>query len=596
MPNLLRVALTATVVSLAVPAGAGAFAVQPFTMGDGSQPGQVVAGPNGSAWFSTTNGIASIDTHGRIRRYSGTAPYGGALVSGAGGSVWFATPLGNIARLTPDGHITDFPAVAPANFGDNGPVAMALGGDGNIWFVTAPSGAISVSAPVAGRITPDGVVSTFDLPAATGASGTPPATASITAGPDGRLWILIGNAVDAITTSGTVTQYPIGDADGLGAVDGTIAAGSDDAIWVARDTDLLRLRTDGTVASRATVGERIGYLAAGPGGRMWLTGSSDGSSFVFNFDELADISSSGKLTIHPLGPLLGATSYRAFAGIAAADDRHLWVTDGAGSLIDRVTTGATCAVAQLVGTPARHALETLRAGGCTARLAGRQRLPLSSGALVATQSRKPGVVAAAHIVVTVSIGRPARACRLPLDTAVLARDDQAIIYHRLTLDTKVQTGKATVDVFAACVRASGRTITLSQDDNNDDAYSGSQRTYDVRLAGTRVAFVRLVTRDHYGNGTTTVETADVGAGGERTVVSRVGASHDVTALACAPGGAVAWIDGLAGLFSASSLHAWEAGRTTTLDTAAAPDLANLTVDATGVHWTNAGVAKSASLP
>jgi virginiamycin B lyase len=88
-----------------------------------------------------------------------------------------------VARITPEGKVTEFPI--PSATGS--PINIAVGPDRNIWFTKGAK---------VGRVTPDGVVTEFDMPAANaGATG-------LTAGSDRcpptrlttRLWIAEGGA------------------------------------------------------------------------------------------------------------------------------------------------------------------------------------------------------------------------------------------------------------------------------------------------------------------------------------------------------------------------------------------------------------------
>jgi len=81
--------------------------------------------------------------------------------------MWFVErDTGIIGRVTPDGAVTEFPAVAPVNTsvgGDNALKSILTGADGNHagtgrqrWFTDYHYGQI-------GRVTPDGTVREFEL-------------------------------------------------------------------------------------------------------------------------------------------------------------------------------------------------------------------------------------------------------------------------------------------------------------------------------------------------------------------------------------------------------------------------------------------------
>jgi hypothetical protein len=86
-----------------------------------------------------------------------------------------------IERITPDGTVTDFPIPAhepfPSSFPELDPSRMTItaGPDGNIWFSDPYANQI-------GNIAPDGTVTEYAVP-------TPDSfPAGITTGPDGNIW------------------------------------------------------------------------------------------------------------------------------------------------------------------------------------------------------------------------------------------------------------------------------------------------------------------------------------------------------------------------------------------------------------------------
>src|SRR5262249_37236736 len=150
----------------------------------------------------------------------------------------------------------------------------------------------------------------------------------------------------------------------------------DHRIWVASADWLLRLSTNGRVVSRAIPPENVGAMAAGPRGRMWMLLASG---------LIADVTRRGHVRIHsPGAAAAGLFTQFSSGGLAVAGSGHLWVVDTAASLVFRVTTGATCAVGDLVGRLAAHGIATLRANGCRARVAG-HRGPPPVGARIAAQ-------------------------------------------------------------------------------------------------------------------------------------------------------------------------------------------------------------------
>jgi virginiamycin B lyase len=120
------------------------------------------------------------------------------IVAGADGDLWF-TELGSqrIGRMTPDGDLTEF-ALPAAGL----PMGIAAGPDGNIWVTVAEAHAIC-------KIGPDGVASAFFLP-----DNVYPSF--IASGPDHNLWFTEPDGrIGRLTLTGQLTQFaatPAGDA------------------------------------------------------------------------------------------------------------------------------------------------------------------------------------------------------------------------------------------------------------------------------------------------------------------------------------------------------------------------------------------------
>jgi streptogramin lyase len=136
------------------------------------------------------------------------------------------------------------------------------------------------------RIAPDGVVTEFATPTADAGP------AAITAGPDGNAWFTEsapggGAAVGRITPAGGITEFPVPALPYLGT----------------------------------TVPADVGPIVAGPGDRLWFT-TGLGVGSVTTTGEVATLA-----LPEPASP----------AGIAAAADGSLWITESSLARIDRVT-------------------------------------------------------------------------------------------------------------------------------------------------------------------------------------------------------------------------------------------------------------------
>src|SRR5262245_26607128 len=78
---------------------------------------------------------------------AGARPY--TIVAGPDGNLWFTeSSAGRIARITPDGAITEYPV--PAGTG-SGPYGIAVGAEGDIWFTERFAGQIGRFSPDTGQ-------------------------------------------------------------------------------------------------------------------------------------------------------------------------------------------------------------------------------------------------------------------------------------------------------------------------------------------------------------------------------------------------------------------------------------------------------------
>ena len=142
------------------------------------------------------------------------------------------------------------------------PQRLAQGSDGNVW--------VTLGNAKLARVQPDGTVTEFDLPAGTtGAQG-------ITTGPDGNLWIEATNAVARVDPQNPSAgqRFTISPLNGE-----AITSGPDGNLWVASGTDVVRVSTGGNeVLPRfdpVTMGAR--GLTTGRDGNVWIADFADGA-------------------------------------------------------------------------------------------------------------------------------------------------------------------------------------------------------------------------------------------------------------------------------------------------------------------------------
>jgi virginiamycin B lyase len=281
-----------------------------YRSGGVSHPQSIVAGPDGSLWFTNSvgNSIGKITTSGKITTYTApgvTDPVG--IAAGPDGSVWFTDALGDsIGKITTSGRITLFkgPAIAA-------PFGITAGPDNAMWFTTF--------AGTIGRISLSGHAVDYPIP------GSPPSF-WITGGPDGSLWFTTQgpDSVGKITTGGAITLYH---SSGISAPQ-DITTGPDDALWFTNsgNSTIGRITTSGHVTSYTSPGiDQPFGITFGPDAALWFANSGSNT--------IGRISTSGQVTAYAAAGIDGPY------GIAA-DDSDIWYTNAFGNTIGRNAAGA----------------------------------------------------------------------------------------------------------------------------------------------------------------------------------------------------------------------------------------------------------------
>jgi virginiamycin B lyase len=250
-------------------------------------------GPDGAMWFTESKPctkspcpnheeIGRITHNGVITEYelpSSSSPLGNGpigIATGSDGAIWFTELRGNkIGRITTAGVLTEYPLPLPAN-----PYGIAAGSDGALWFTEPNPGAQAI-----GRITTAGVVTIYPLGDAD--------PVFIVAGRDGALWFTEGNfnRIGRISTLGQITRYPVP----TGCTPEGIATGPDGALWfTCLVTSLIgRITTGGTVTTYTmpTANSQPVSIIGGPDGALWFTEQKG----------LGRITISGVFTEYPTG-------------------------------------------------------------------------------------------------------------------------------------------------------------------------------------------------------------------------------------------------------------------------------------------------------
>jgi len=227
-----------------------------------SAPAGITRGHDANLWFSE-NGAANV---GRVTPAGAITefPVAGSTSGITAGpppdkTVWFAESPDKVGKISPAGGLTEYPVANVPPPQGNGGEGITAGPDGNIWLTETLVGQIA-------RITPNGDVSVFP-------AGVPRPT-DIVAGPGGRLWYtdFISEKIVSITTSGTnptVFSVP----DGTRPLD--IVQGPDHNLWFTSpaSNSVGRMTPSGAVRLFPVPSDSAAPsgITVGPDGNLWFT-------------------------------------------------------------------------------------------------------------------------------------------------------------------------------------------------------------------------------------------------------------------------------------------------------------------------------------
>jgi len=267
---------------------AAAQTVVTYPLPSGGHPQTIVPGPGGMWFTENENRLGRIGPDGNVTEFPvALRPVG--LVAAPDGNLWFTsvgtTSGGFLSRMTPEGVVTDIAAVDQGGaitvgpdrrlwfiesagfdavtldgtitkyaFLNDGLTDIVTGPDGNLWFTQFGE----LEAALVGRITPDGVITTYFLNLHAW---------DLAAGPDGSLWVVAPPGLVHVAPDGTTTYPAAPTSAGFG-----IAAGSDGNIWFGDGNRIGRMTTAGTSQSISLPAPSsiVTSIAAGPDGRMWF--------------------------------------------------------------------------------------------------------------------------------------------------------------------------------------------------------------------------------------------------------------------------------------------------------------------------------------
>jgi virginiamycin B lyase len=246
-----------------------------FSFPAGSNPTSLVYGPQGSFWSTLpgSNTIASLILPGTV--LTATIPTPQALpydlIIGPDRALWFSEQhAGQIGRYHPGTATFSEFLLLHAN---GSPARLALGQEGNLWFTEVDGNRI-------GRVTPQGVVTEYDLPHP---ASTPIGFATAL---DGSLWFTErnGHRIGRIIPGNwqlDLTEY---DTDPLRRPT-EIILGPDGNLWFIYEIGPRLVRVDPATGGMTTyilptASTSLLDLAIGPDGRLWFLGAQTVGSFA----------------------------------------------------------------------------------------------------------------------------------------------------------------------------------------------------------------------------------------------------------------------------------------------------------------------------
>lgn len=290
------------------------------------------------------------------------------ITRGPDGNMWF-TEFGSaaraIARVTPSGHVDEFPTMEPGSqpqdivatpdgglaFADHGatklgfattsgssveigtgltgrPHDIAVGPDNRIWFTEDANDKIGVYNPA--------THSSTEFPAKGGAGSTP---FGLVRGPDSRLWyterskgdVVAANVSDPVTKSQSYTTGITPGAEPRG-----IVVGPDRFIWFTEQSasKIAKLNPatgDVTEYSTPTANATPQGIDVGPDGALWFAENTGG---VGQQGAVGRVTTSGAIEEYPV-PSAG---HSGVFDVARGPDGNMWITEILDSEVARVTT------------------------------------------------------------------------------------------------------------------------------------------------------------------------------------------------------------------------------------------------------------------
>lgn len=232
------------------------------------------------------------------------APYGfpWSFVNAPDGSLYFGEWAengnpGGIGRLNADGSITEFELGPSANT----PILGAFDASQDLWFSNC-GGYLCAGYDTFDFLSAQGGVSQIPAP-----TGSRPRFTAVD--PNGNVWYVLAraDAVERISPSGSVTQFPLPREAFNRANANDIVVGPDGALWITEvlGNAIVRMSFDGTVTNVFAIPDQEAgprFIAAGTDGNLWISelGSLNFSGDSYTPPQIVKMTTSGAMTAYPL--------------------------------------------------------------------------------------------------------------------------------------------------------------------------------------------------------------------------------------------------------------------------------------------------------
>lgn len=278
----------------------------------------IAPGPDGALWFVRNDGIGRITTDGDVTEFyvpNGTVA---GIAAGPDGNIWFTEPVENrIGFFSRSGKVKEFEipyqcSGVGCSFGAVHPNGIVAGPDGNLWFTETGLGRI-------GRISTAGVMRHFHI--RTPADRSRPTC--IAAGRDGALWFTESFGIGRITIDGAITEFQI--------PANCITGGPDGALWYTASGRIGRIDVSGAVTAFFLPGNP-NAITAGPDGSLWFTMS--GTQAIQEY-QIGRISTGGILMLFRTPKANSGTDF--VDGITSGPDGAVWYLHYYPDSIGRIT-------------------------------------------------------------------------------------------------------------------------------------------------------------------------------------------------------------------------------------------------------------------